>query len=347
MRAIVKMHDGKDGWQVKDMPREDPKPNEVEIQIKAIGICGSELHLYHDNHFYTPGIIVGHEFAGTISRVGENIIKWHVGDRVVSENHKTACGECEYCKTGHPMFCKSRKSMGYATNGGWAEYMCMPARLLIPIPDNVLYDEASMTEPCSIVTNALCFRAPIHPGEIILVQGCGTIGLLCTMVAKAAGAGKVIITGTTPDREIRLPLAARLGAIDRIIDITQENLYDEIMKITDGKGVDMVVEASGAVSAINGAVKLVKKTGRIVAIGEAQADEINFTWNAAIFRACTVTFSYGAEYEAWKLALQYMMDGKLNLKPMITHRLPLEKFHEGFELLERKEAVKVILDPSL
>lgn len=345
MKAIVKMHDGKDGWLVKEMPRQDPKPGEVEIQIKAIGICGSELHLYHDNHFYTPGTIVGHEFAGVISRVGENVTNWKVGDRVVSENHRTSCGECEYCKTGQQMFCADRKSMGYATDGGWTEYTCMPAKWLLSIPEDVTYEEASMSEPCSIVTNALCIRTPIKAGETVLVQGCGTIGMICAMVAKAAGAGKVIITGTEIDREVRLPIASELGMIDHIVDISTEDLHKVVMDITEGKGADMIVEASGAESAINDSIKLVRKMGRIVAIGETPTEEIKFAWTSAIFRACTVTFTYGACYDAWKLALQYMKDKKLNLKPMITHKLPLEQFHEGFELLENKKGVKVILHP--
>ena len=346
MKAVVKMHDGVGGWVVKEMTREDPGPKDVEIQIKAIGICGSELHLYHDNHFYTPGTIVGHEFSGVISRVGSEVTEWRVGDRVISENHRTACGECEYCKTGHPMFCKDRKSMGYATNGGWAEYTLMPARLLLKIPDNVTYEEASMTEPCTIVINALCFRAPVQAGGTILVQGAGTIGMLAAMVAKAAGAGKVILTGTEIDREVRLPIARKLKQIDEIIDVSSSDLYQEIMARTDGNGVDMVVEASGAVTAINEAIRLVKKTGRIVAIGEAASEKIEFTWNAAIFRACDITFTYGAEYESWKLALQFMSDGMIDLQPMITHRLLLSEFHEGFKLLETKKGIKVILYPE-
>lgn len=346
MKSVVKMHDGVDGWVIKDMIRDDPGPGDVEIKIKSIGICGSELHLYHDNHFYTPGTIVGHEFSGVISRVGSEVVDWKVGDRVVSENHRTACEKCEYCKTGHPIFCKSRKSVGYASNGGWAEYTLMPARLLLKIPDNVTYEEASMTEPCTIVINALCFRTPVRAGETVLVQGAGTIGILAAMVAKAAGAGKVIMTGTEIDRDVRLPIAKTLDKIDQIIDVSSSDLYEEIMELTDGKGVDMVVEASGSVTAINDAVRLVKKMGRIVAIGEAAYDKIEFTWNAAIFRACEITFTYGAGYESWKLALQYMSNGMLNLKPLITHRLPLEEFHEGFRLLETKKGIKIVLLPE-
>lgn len=346
MKSVVKFKDGKDGWEIRDIPREDPAPGEVEIQIKAAGICGSELHLYHDNHFYTPPVVVGHEFAGVVSRIGEGVKAWKPGDRVVCENHKTSCGVCEYCKIGQPIFCKARKAVGYAVNGGWTSYICMPERLLLRIPDPVSYEEAAMTEPCSILAHALCHKAPIKAGETVLVQGCGTIGLIGAMTAKAAGAGMVILTGTDEDEGIRFDVAQKLGVIDHIINVSRKDLLTEVQAITGGRGVDMVVEASGALQAIDAALKLVRKNGRIVAVGEAPSDEILFKWNAAIFRACTVTFTYGSEFEAWRRSLQFMEEGKLNLKPLITHKLPLHEFHKGFELLESKKGIKVMLIPE-
>ena len=253
MKAVIKFKDGIDGWEIRDVVRLDPNDDEVEIQVKAAGICGSELHLYHDNHFYTPEITVGHEFAGIISRVGKNVKDFKIGDRVVCENLKGNCGTCDYCRIGKPMFCKERKVVGYAENGGWTSYVCMPSRTLISIPENVSYEEAAVTEPCAIATQALCVRESIKPGETVLVQGCGTIGLLCAIVAKAAGAGTVIITGVREDREIRLAIAMDLG-IDKIIDVTEIDLKQEVMKITSGKGVDMVVEASGSEKAIESAI---------------------------------------------------------------------------------------------
>ena len=168
---------------------------------------------------------------------------------------------------------------------------------------------------------------------------------LCAIVAKAAGAGTVIITGVREDREIRLAIAMDLG-IDKIIDVTEIDLKQEVMKITSGKGVDMVVEASGSEKAIESAINLVRKNGRIVAIGETSKPEININWNAAIFKACSITFSLGTGYEAWKLALQFMKSKKINVAPLITHKLPLENFELGFKLLDEKKAVKVLLIPE-
>lgn len=345
MKAVMKVKDGKDGWEIREADRIEPKDDEVEIEIMAAGICGSELHLYHDNHFYTPPVIVGHEFSGRISKTGKNVTKWKIGDRVVSENHKTACWSCSYCRSGQLMFCKNRRSVGYVENGGWTSYICMPEKLLIGIPDNVTYEEASMTEPVSIATQALCIREPIRAGEIVLVQGCGTIGLINAMVAKAAGAGTVIITGTKEDRAIRLPIAKKLG-IDYVFDVTEVDLKEKIMALTGDRGVDMIVEASGSEIAINQAVDLVKKTGRIVAIGEAANPKFPFRWNDAIFRACSITFSLGAGYHAWNLALELMAQKKIELKPLITHEISMKDFRKGFEMLEEKVAVKVVMKPD-
>lgn len=344
MKAVVKFKDGKDGWEIREVARKAPSDDEVELEIQAAGICGSELHLYHDNHYYKPPVIVGHEFTGVISRVGKNITGWRVGDRVVSENHVTACGTCAYCRTGNMALCKGRIPLGYALDGGWTNYICMPTKLMIRVPDNVTDEEAAMVEPTAILTEALCVKEPIQAGETVLIQGCGTIGLLGAMVAKAAGAGKIIVSGTEMDEDVRLPIARKL-AVDRVVNIDRENLEDIVAEMTDGNGVDMLVEASGSPKGIAGAVSLVRRLGRIVAIGEAPKPEIAFPWNAAIFKACTVKFTFGSNYRAWHLALQYMSERKIDVGQLVTHRISMADFADGFRMLEEKKAVKIILYP--
>lgn len=345
MKGVIKYKDGKDGWEIRDINRPDPMDNEVEIEVKAAGICGSELHLYHDNHVYEPPVVVGHEFSGVITRVGRNVTKWKKGDRVVSENNKKVCGVCEFCRTGRPILCLERKSVGYKVNGGWTEYFCTPEHLLIRIPDNVSYEEAAMTEPVSVATQALIVKGTVKVGDIVLVQGCGTIGLICGMVAKALGAKKVIITGTNADEEVRLPIARQLS-IDHVLNIEKIDIKEEISALTKGVGVDVIIEASGSDKAIYTMINLLKKTGNIVAIGETATPDVSFPWLAAVFKACTIHFSFGAGYMAWKHALDLMESGKIEVKPLITHRLLLDDFRTGFELLERKEALKVILSAN-
>lgn len=344
MKSVVKFKDGKEGWEIRDIERVDPGKYEVEIEVKAAGICGSELHLYHDNHVYEPPVVVGHEFCGIISRVGSEVKSFKVGDRVISENNKETCGICEFCRTGRAILCNARKSVGYKTNGGWTEYFVTPEKWLIKIPENVDYDEAAMTEPVSVATQALFVKNTIILGDVVLIQGCGVIGIINAMVAKVLGASKVILTGTTADEEIRLKIAKEVG-IENVINVDKIDLKKYIMELTGGKGVDVIVEASGSEKAIYGMSDIIKKTGNIVVIGETANSDIPIRWTDLVFKAATVYFSFGSGYDAWSKAL-YLMENKLiNLKPLITHKLQLEGYREGFELLEKKEGLKVILKP--
>jgi len=344
MKAIVKNHDGQDGWAIIDYPRRDPADDEIEMKVMSAGICGSELHLWNDHHYYDPGCVVGHEFSGVISRVGKSVTDWKAGDRIITENRFTGCGKCEYCRTGKMAMCKQIKSMGYRYDGGWRNYMCLPTKQLIRIPDNVSYDEAAMVEPSAVLTEALCIKAPIHAGDAVLIQGCGQMGLLGVMVAKAAGAGVVLITGTDIDEEIRLPVAREIGA-DRVVNVQREDLAAVVNELTDGRGVDYVVDCSGAPSAIRSAFDVVKRGGRIVGIGEVAGGKLELDWNKGIFKDVTLFFHYGSDYKAWHLVMDFIARGQLNLKPLITHDISMADFREGFELLNAKKGIKVMMHP--
>lgn len=344
MKAVVKFKDGKDGWEIRDVERADPGPGEVEIEVKYVGICGSELHLYHDQHFYIPPVIVGHEFSGVISRVGANVRGWKVGDKVVSENQVGACRACEYCRSGLMHFCSERKPVGYVSNGYWTQYVCRPSWMLHKVPSAVSLEEAALTEPTTVAVSALCERHQIKTGDVVLVQGCGPIGLLAAMVSKAAGAGHIVVTGTSADKEARLPVAESLG-VDRVINISEEDIKPYIMEVTNGKGVDVVVEASGAPAAISSAIDVIKKRGTLIAIGEVGDDIVSYRWTTSIFKAVSILFTYGSTYDSWETALKLMSNHKINVKPLITHVLPLERWREGFELLEQKKGIKVLMTP--
>ena len=343
MKGIVKYKDGKDGWEIREIERKDPGPEEVEIKIAAAGICGSELHLYHDNHYYTPGTVIGHEYSGVISRVGSHVKGWNVGDRVVTENHFGSCGSCYYCRTGNQALCKTRGGVGYHRNGGWAEYLCAPTKYMIRIPDSVTMEEATMVEPLAVLTEALCVKHPVLAGETVLVQGCGTIGLLAAQVAKAAGAGKVIITGMEQDEEQRLPIARSLKSIDRVVNVEREDLAAVVMELTGGEGADTVVEATGSRGGIASSIELARRLGRVLAIGETPAKEVGIDWNRAIFKALTLNFNFGSNYIAWHTAVDMIAAGTVEVKPLITHRIHMSEFMRGFQLMDEKKAIKVVM----
>lgn len=346
MKAVIKQRDGKEGWAYTDVQRKMPKPNEVEIRVKCIGICGSELHLYHDNHFYTPPVVVGHEFCGEISRVGENVTAWKVGERVVAQLDKGACGTCEFCKRGMSNFCPNGKAVGYDENGGWAEYYCTPEKFLFKLDDQVTYEEGAMAEPLNVVCQAEYVMQTVRPQDTVIVQGCGTIGMIAAMTAKALGAAKVIVTGADVDETVRLPIARSIAAIDLVVNAEKEDISKIIMRETGGRGADVIIEASGAGSAIAMMPQLMKKAGTIVVLGETAAEEIKLNWNDFLLKACKIIFSFGEVYDAWDMAVRLLASKRLELEKLITHKLPLSQYKRGFELLESKEGLKVLLYPE-
>jgi threonine dehydrogenase-like Zn-dependent dehydrogenase len=344
LKAIVKYKDGKDGLELRELPRPEPKPDEVEIQIKAAGICGSDLLLYNDHHAYRPPVIMGHEFSGVISRVGGNVTDFAIGERVICEASKYVCGKCEFCRTGKPALCVEKEGIGFMRDGCMAEYYCTPESLLFRIPEAVGFEEAAMAEPCAVAVQALIVRSQLRPGEVVVVQGVGTIALMCAMVAKAAGAGRVIMTGLGSDVALRFPVAVAAGA-DKVVNVEIENLSSVVNEETNGLGADVVVDATGSEAAIRGMVSIAKKTGRLIAIGETANGDANIRWNDLIFKACSIIFSFGLTFQAWKIALQMIEERKVNVKLLHSHSLPFSEFKRGFELADEKAALKVILEP--
>ena len=187
--------------------------------------------------------------------------------------------------------------------------------------------------------------APATNGDVVVVQGAGTIGILAAQVAKAAGAGRVIITDVASAREVKLPVARALPAIDQVVDITETDLKALVMAETDGRGADMVVDCSGSEAAVKSAFGLVRRSGRVVAIGEPATPSISVNWIDAIIQNIDLHFTFGSTNDAWRIALQLVADGRVQLKPLISHRIALADFEEGFKLMDDKKALKVMMFP--
>jgi L-iditol 2-dehydrogenase len=344
MKALVKFKKGVGFVELREVPRPSVAQNEVLIRVRAVGICGTDIHIYHDEYPYYPPVTLGHEFSGEVVEVGEEVCGWKPGDRVVAEPHTRACGVCRYCRTGNPQICPHKRSIGWGIDGAFAEYLAMPAWLLHRIPDNVSFEEAALTEPTAIVTSAVNVATGVEVGDIVVVLGAGPIGLLAAQVAKVSGACWVMITGAARDSEVRLPVAKELG-IDYVLNIAEEDPVQKVMAITSGHGADLVVDASGAQSAINQAVAMVCTLGKICAIGLAGKEEIAFTWNKAVFKSCRIQFSLSSSYRGWEQALWLIASGKVRVDRLITHRLSLEDWSLGFEAAASGEAIKVLLMP--
>lgn len=343
MLALVKTKKDVGNLQLLECEMPSPKSGEVLIRISYSGICGTDIHIYHDEFAYYPPVILGHEFSGEIVELGADVSGFKVGDRVVGEPHNLACGKCYLCRNGHIQNCMDKRSIGWGIDGSYTSYLVMPESLLHKVPDNVSLEEAAMAEPAAIVAHQVLERARITPGDTVVIMGVGPIALLSAQMARIAGAKKIILCGCTGDIEYRLKIAKELSCFDVFIDVMKEDAVATIMKETE-IGADIVIEASGAQSAICTAIKVLKKRGILCAIGMTAAEKISVPWNEAMMKVLDVQFNMSSSYNGWNIALSLLESGKLNVKPLIQIR-GLKDWEQAFNDIENGKAMKILLKP--
>lgn len=346
MRALVKTAKGKGHVSLQDVPVPEIGPGDVLIEIKAAGICGTDLHIYHDEFPNWPPVILGHEFAGVIVKAGREVTDWKSGDRVVGEPHTLACGKCWLCRTGNRQLCASKRSPGWGIDGCFARFMRFPDPVLLHrIPDDLDFETASLVEPAANVVHDVLERGRVEPGDVVAVAGPGPIGLLSAMAAKTYGASKVAVIGTNSDEELRLPTARKIPGIDHVWNVQREDVVSLMMDLTGGRGADLAVEASGAEDGIALGLKLVRKMGRIAAIGLTGREKINFSYDAAMSKAVNFFFNLSTSFTSWDRAIHFVEVRKADVKLLITHKGPLERWEEFFAALDGKKGIKGIFIP--
>jgi L-iditol 2-dehydrogenase len=344
MKAVVKIARGKGLVELKEVPKPSPAPDEVLIRIRAVSICGSDIHIADDEHPYWPPVILGHEFSGEIAEVGKEVKNWKVGDKVISETRTRSCGRCRACQEGFPQICPEKRPPGIGINGAMSEFLVMPARLLHRMPANISFDEAAIIEPTAICIHALVERVGIKSGERVVIIGAGPIGLFSLQLAKLAGSSWVITSGTPRSASLKLKRAKELGA-DYTVNIGKSSLKESVLELTQGEGADLVVETSGSQTGIKEAFEIVRKRGRICAIGIYGKPTVEIPWDVGIFKAIQLTFCFSSSWTAWETGIRLIEKGALQLAPLITHRFPLSAWQEAFELMKHGQALKVILHP--
>ena len=290
MLALVKEKKGEGFLSLQERPKPTCGAGEVLIRVAYGGICGTDLHIRHDQFAYYPPVILGHEFSGEVVEVGDGVTAYAVGDRVVGEPHNLACGKCYLCRNGHIQNCMDKRSIGWGIDGCFTSYLVMPESLLHKVPDGVSLQAAAMAEPAAIVAHQLLERAGVTPGDNVVVMGVGPIALLAAQMARIAGAGRVYLCGTNADLDYRLKIADELCCYDRFINVQTEDV-DAVVKADTGIGADLVVEASGAASAIRTSIRVLKKWGRLCAIGMTAAPQIEVPWNEAMMKVLDVQFN--------------------------------------------------------
>ena len=341
MNALVKYAKGSGNMEVRDVPEPSPREGDVKIKVAYAGICGSDLHVYHDSIAIRMNfpVITGHEYSGVITELGKGVEGLCVGDRVISTNYEV-CGMCPNCDVGYANLCDERKTFGYWFNGAFAPYTTRKATRILKIPENVSDVSAAMTEPLACVCHAVYDLCKIQPGDLILVTGPGAIGLMAMQVAKAHG-GKVIVTGTSAD-EYRLTLAKQLGA-DIVVNIDKDDLTAVVMAESRGVGADVVLECSGSPAAIDSALNLIKKLGYFTLIG-LPGKKVEFDVEKICHKEIQFSGSFGSRKVSWEQALNLQARGLVTLDPMAMC-LPLTQWEEAFKRFEQKEGCKILLQP--
>lgn len=341
MVGLFKTAKGIGNMELRETAIPTPKVNEVLLEIKAAGICGTDVHIRHDKFPYWPPVIMGHEFSGVIVEIGNEVTNFKVGDRVVGEPHTRACGKCELCRTGNSHLCSSKRSPGWGIDGAFAKYLAMPEHLLHKIPDSMTFEEAAVVEPAANAVQDVLERGKVYANDTVVIFGPGPIGLLSLMAAKASGAGKTIMVGTEIDMKLRLSKAIELGA-DEIVIADKQNPVDEILRITNGRGADLVVEASGSPHAVAASFEVVRRLGRISQIGLTGQDEIKIPWDKAAWKVCDLFFNMSTGFTCWDRAIGLIASKKMDVEKIISHKAKLENWENVFDEIEKQETLKVI-----
>jgi L-iditol 2-dehydrogenase len=342
MDAVMKVAPGVGNIELRQIPEPDRPPGHVLIEVKAAGICGTDLHIYYDEFRSRPPVVLGHEVAGQVVELGAGVADVGVGQRVTTETYFSTCGACRFCRSGAPNLCPDRLSIGSAVDGGFAHYVVVPARNVHLLPPEVDYLAGALTEPLACVVHGALERARLHPGDVVVIAGPGAIGLLTLQVAKAAGA-QAIVLGTTSD-EHRLDLARRLGA-DAVVDVQREDPMEVVRERTGGEGADVVYECSGAGAAAQQLLALVRRQGQYAQIG-LFGKPVAWDLDQICYKELTVTGSNASVPSAWRRALQLMAAGQVRTRPLISDIYPLQAWETAFRAFEARQGVKLVLQPD-
>ncbi len=341
MRALQKVGTGADGTGLREVPRPEVVPGEAVIRVQAAAVCASDIHLYRDEFPCTLPVVLGHEFTGVVTEVGTGVERVQPGDSVVAVNNPDACGVCPACRDGYPNICPAKRAIGFRRDGCFAEYVRVPASLLFRVPAGVSALAAALTEPLAVSVHAVEDRCGIRPGDTVVVLGPGAIGLLEAQVARAEGAGRVIVAGTDVDEDLRLRRTRELGF--ETCNVQREDLVERVLSVTNGFGADVVVEASGAPPAIATGVRVVRRGGRMAISGITGRAEIAIAWDALVSKAVSVLFAYSSRPRNWEKALRYLHEGTVVTEPLVSHRFRLEDWREAFELMERSACIRAVI----
>lgn len=341
MLALRKLAPGDPRLALLEVPEPTAEPDHVVVDVAAAGICGTDVHIMHDEYRSEPPVTLGHEVAGTVAALGDGVRGWEVGQRVVTETYFSTCGRCAHCRTGRPNLCASRRSIGSFEDGGFAPKLLTPATNLHALPDGLAFPEAALVEPLACVVRALLELNELRAGDRAVVAGPGPIGLLALLVARAAGA-RVVVLGTAADAA-RLELAQRLGA-DGVLTVEAAAALAEAAADALGGEPDVAIECSGAEAAANLLLHLVGKAGRFVQVG-LYGRPVALDVDQVCYKELRVSGSFATTPSSWHRALVLAGSGAVSLAAIVGATYPLNEWQRAFEAVAARTPGKVLLVP--
>jgi L-iditol 2-dehydrogenase len=344
MKALVKYANEDGALEVRELGQPIAEAGNVLVRVHTVGVCGSDIHMWHDSQSKSSkGVLpvtLGHEDAGVIVAVGEGVSGWAVGDRVVCETAASICGVCALCRSGRYNLCPWREGYGLRRDGAMAEYVVAEPRVLHRIPDGVSFRGAAMTEPYAVAYNAIVERAGVKPGQLVVIQGAGTIGINALQIARLSGAGTIVVLGTAVDTH-RLERAREFGA-DYAIDISQQDPIELIAGLHDGLGADLVVDATGVSAALEQSMQLVRPAGAIAKVGWGP-QPLGFTLDPLVKKAVTLYGCYSHTWSTWEAVLRLFASKRLDPERIIGGAYPVEDWLEAFGAMQRGDNIKSVL----
>jgi len=339
MKSLVKLKAEPGIWLTKTQ-RPKLGHNDLLIKIKKTAICGTDIHIYNWDDWAQKTIpvpmVVGHEYAGEVVDIGQEVKGFSIGDRVSGEGHIT-CGHCRNCRGGRTHLCRNTVGVGVDRPGSFAEYLVIPAYNAFKLPDEISDDLAAIFDPFgNAVHTALSFDLV---GEDVLITGAGPIGIMAAAVAKHVGARHVVITDIN---QYRLDLAKKMGAT-RAVDVSKENLNDVMTDLGMTEGFDVGMEMSGVPIAFTSMLANMNNGGKIAMLG-IPGNDMAIDWSQVIFKGLTIKGIYGREmFETWYKMASLIQSG-LDLSPIITHHFAIDDFQKGFDMMRSGQSGKVILN---
>jgi len=336
----VAMYYNPENIQIQDMPTPKIEPNEILVEMKACGVCGSDLMEWYLKE--RAPLVLGHEPAGVVVKTGEKVKDFKLGDRVFVHHH-VACLTCHYCLREDYTMCE-QFGRTRIHPGGFAEYFRVPAPNLqtdtLKIPENLSFEEATLIEPTACCLRAL-MKCDIQPGDTVAIIGAGTSGILHTMLSRNLGAGQIIVSDPV---EYRLEAAKRIGA-DLTINPEKESWVRRVEEATDGRKADVVVVTAPSTTAISEGINACRKGGTLCLFAPTPPNEyIQISPNKLFFSEIQIVPSYSTSHLETRMALQLISSGRIKTKELITHRFPLSRTSEAFKTVAKnKECLKVVV----